>query len=127
MNIFDPQIRHLLLLWPNNDQQAGRVFPFAFVQLHSGRPMNIPRFTNPHCSHEQQNVTVSRTTLFPQSHEFVMDNDKRAELDELVKANLGGFQQLSHTRKRKKHTSSVQEQSSLNGALEPARELGPLG
>ncbi len=88
--------------------------------------MNIPRFTNPHCSHEQQTVTVSRTTLFPQSHEFVMDDDKLAELDELVKANLGGFQ-LSHTRKRKKHTSSVQEQSSLNGTLEPARELGPLG
>ena len=55
-----------------------------------------------------------------------MDDDKLAELDELVKANLGGFQ-LSHTRKRKKHTSSVQEQLSLNGTLEPARELGPLG
>ncbi|KAI0300764.1 hypothetical protein BC826DRAFT_990298 [Russula brevipes] len=65
--------------------------------------MNVPRFTNPHCSHEQQTVTVSRATLFPQSPHFVANDDKLAELDSILKTNLD----LSHTRKRKRRTSSI--------------------
>jgi hypothetical protein len=83
--------------------------------------MNIPPFTNPHCSHEQHTVIVSRATLFSQSHQFAADNDKLAELDELLQANLGSFQ-VSHTRKRKKHTGSVEEKLSSVEAVEPARK-----
>ena len=83
--------------------------------------MNTPRFTNPHCSHEQQTVTVSRSTLFPQSHHSVVDDDKLAELDELLKANLGGLK-VSRTRKRKRHTSSVEEQPPLIQTPGPARK-----
>ena len=83
--------------------------------------MNIPRFTNPHCSHEHQTVTVSRSTLFPQSHHSVVDGDKLAELNELLKANLGGLE-VSRTRKRKRHTSTVEEQPSLIETSEPTRK-----
>lgn len=85
--------------------------------------MNIPRFTNPHCSHEQHTVTVSRAELFHWNHHFVADSDKLAELDELLQANL----KVPQTRKRKRHTGSVGEQSSPNDAAGPARKSGPLG
>ena len=86
-----------------------------------GRAMNIPQFTNPHCLHEHQTVTVSRSTLFPRSHHSVVDDDKLAELDELLKASLGDLE-LSRTRKRKRQTSTIEEQPSLIEASEPARK-----
>jgi len=49
----------------------------------------------------------------------VVDGDKLAELDELLKANLGDSE-VSRTRKRKRHTSIVEEQASLIETSEPA-------
>jgi len=82
---------------------------------HAAKSMNIPRFINPHCSHEQQTITVSRATLFPQGPLFEVDDDKRTELDELLKANLGGFEV---SQKRKKH---IEGHSALHDALEAPR------
>lgn len=71
---------------------------------------------------QQQTVTVSRATLFPRGSQFVADDDKLTELDNLIRSNLGGLE-ATDTRKRKRN-SSVEGQSALHAALESARESG---
>lgn len=76
------------------------------------------------CSHEEQTVTVSRATLFPEGAHFTADGNRLAELNELLGASLEGFE-VSQTRKRKKCTGSA-EQSALFERTEPARKSGQL-
>ncbi len=86
--------------------------------------MNIPPFTNSHSLYEQQIVAVDRATLFPSSVRPVVDDGKLKQLDGLLRANLGDVD-VSHARKRRKHSSPGKEQSTLHEAHEPARKLGP--
>lgn len=86
--------------------------------------MNIPPFTNSHSLYEQQTATVDRATLLPQSTHIVVDDGKLTQLDELVRANLGDLD-VSHTRKRRKHTNSGEGQSAFHEVLEPARKSTP--
>jgi hypothetical protein len=86
--------------------------------------MNILPFTNSHSLYEHQTATVDRATLFPQSTRPVVDDDKRKRLDELLRANLGDVD-VSHARKRRKHSSLGNGQSTLHEAPEPARKSGP--
>ena len=85
--------------------------------------MNIPPFTNSHSLYEQQTVIVDRATLFPQSTCLVVDDDKLTQLDELLKANLGGLD-VPDTRKQRKHTGSGEGQSALHETFDPARKSG---
>ena len=84
--------------------------------------MNILPFTNSHSLYEHQTVAVDRETLFPQCTHLVVDNDKLKQLDEHVKANLDV--DVSHTRKRRRPTSSGNGQSALHKVPEPARKFG---
>ncbi|KAI9460363.1 hypothetical protein F5148DRAFT_1216856, partial [Russula earlei] len=83
--------------------------------------MNIPRFTNPHSIHDQHIVTTSRANVFPQRPRFVVDDDKLAVLDELLKQTTGSLE-ASHVRmrKRKRHTNAMEGQSTSHTAYEPA-------
>jgi hypothetical protein len=82
--------------------------------------MNIPPPINSHPLYEQQTVVVDRATLFPQSTRPVVDDDTLKQLDGLLKANLDA--DVSHARKRRKHSSSAKGQSTSNEVLEPARK-----
>jgi hypothetical protein len=98
-------------LWPKADLSKQR------------STMNIPPFTNSHSLYEQQTATVDRATLFPQSTCLVANDGELAQLDELVRANLGDLD-VSNTRKRRKHTNSGEGQSALHETHEPTRKPG---
>ena len=83
--------------------------------------MNIP---SSHPLYEQQTVVVDRATLFPQSTRPVVDGDALKQLDELLKANLDV--DVSHARKRRKHSSSAKGQSTSDETLEATRKSGPI-
>jgi hypothetical protein len=76
--------------------------------------MNIARFTNSHCSPEQQTEIVSRANIFSEGALFTADSDKLAELDEILKANLGSFDVLQ----TRKHAGPVEERSELRGKVD---------
>ncbi|KAI0303631.1 hypothetical protein B0F90DRAFT_1306255 [Multifurca ochricompacta] len=72
-----------------------------------------------HPSHEQQTVTVSRSALFQEDAHFRTDDEKLAELNELLKANWGDIE-VSPKRKRRKVVDLVDRKPVLHGKVEPA-------